>query len=110
MDLVLPFMIGFAAQRRSINDIIPHFAAIATLRGVIYLVKMCEGHLCRGRTYVRPATSVNDRLFYARAGHARPYKTTEEIYYAFNRRTRQIIRHRLAAVFAQGGQSRILRN
>ena len=38
MDLVLPFMIGFAAQRRSINDIIPHFCRYCNpCGGVIYL-------------------------------------------------------------------------
>ena len=46
---------------------------------------------------------MNDRLFYTRGpGMPGPYKATEEIHYAFNRRTRQIIRHRLAAVFCAG--------
>ena len=37
-ELVLPFMIGFAAQRRSINAIIPHFCRYCKPRGgVIYL-------------------------------------------------------------------------
>ena len=56
-----------------------------------------------------PQLSVNDRLCFTRGpGMPGPYKATEEIHYAFNRRTRQIIRHRLAAVFCAGARKAVL--